>query len=93
MTQLVMDKITSFLNHKHLLVLEQVSSKMKFAVDAQFSLTDFLIVGSLPEIKTHIGYAEATAMEQKCLNGLLYGTFYLISDKFTINVLKSVSLQ
>lgn len=39
MTQLVLEKITSFLNQKQLLVLEQISKKLKSVVSKQFKLT------------------------------------------------------
>lgn len=48
MPQLVLEKITSFLNHNQLLVLEQVSKKLNSAVDCRFTFTDHLILGSLP---------------------------------------------
>src|ERR1700744_643538 len=48
--QLVLEKIMSFLNHKELLTLEQVSKKLNSAVDSHFYITDHIILGSLPAI-------------------------------------------
>lgn len=74
MPPLVLEKITSFLNHKHLLALEQVSKKLKRAVGAHFSITDHLIVGPLPSLreqsepnKTH----EVIARDIERFEGLL----------------------
>lgn len=74
MPQLVLDKIISFLNHKQLLALEQVSTKLKCAVDWHFSATNHLVVGSLPELlnlnENWISYKKA-AKNEKCLEGFL----------------------
>lgn len=66
--QLVMEKITSFLDHKQLLALEQVSRTLKCIVDSHLSVTDHLIIGPLPKVEY---FGESTAKDKKCLNGLL----------------------
>lgn len=71
MPQLVLDKITSFLNVKQLLTLEQVSRKLKRAVGEHFSITHTLIIGYLPKLEYGIDYDKATTKDQKCLDGFL----------------------
>lgn len=71
MPQLVLEKIISFLNLKQLLALEQVSTKLKCAVNAYFAITDRLIIGSLPIVERNGLAAEVTAKGKMCMDGFL----------------------
>lgn len=61
----------SYLNHKQLLALEQVSKKLKWAVDAHFSTTNHLILASLPYMHAWWTYCGSIERNKKYLNGLL----------------------
>lgn len=75
-------KLASFLNHKQLLALEQVSRKLKCIVDAHFSITEHLIFGSLPQVEHRYPYEDdpeiygkldvVTAQDKERLDGLLH---------------------
>lgn len=84
MPQLVLDKITLFLSHRQLLTLEQVSKKLKIAVNGHFSITDHLILGSLPELKSRT--IQVAAEDKECINGLIKLTKYCGSRLRTIQL-------